>query len=94
MQVFDDVLDILKDGHFHTFEEISSKLKTLNENQLELIFGFLQEYSFIRRQRRTWSLKTRGVKLAPVLENFLKRFRELDSITEVEAAISREESSE
>jgi hypothetical protein len=94
MQVFDDVLEILKDGHFHTFEEILAKLKMLNENQLEFIFGFLQEYNFIRRQRRTWSLKTRGVKLTPVLENFLKRLMELDSLSETEATISREESSE
>jgi hypothetical protein len=79
VSVFDDILEILKDGHYHKFEDILAKTKNLNENQLEFILSFLQEYNFIKRQRKTWSTRTRQAKLNPVLENFLKRLIELES---------------
>lgn len=87
VSVFDDVLEVLKDGKYHSFEELWEKVKTLNENQLELILGFLLEYDLIKRQRKTWSLRTRQAKLNPILENFLKRLAELETLSKTEAAM-------
>lgn len=94
MQIFDDILEILKDGHFQTFEEVLDKIKTVNENQLECIIMFLDEYGLVKRIRKPWSNRTRIVRLSMPMQNFFKRFNELDSLTEVEAAISKEESNE
>jgi len=40
------ILDMLKDGGWHTFEDIKGKVR-LNENQMVKIVKFLEEYGFI-----------------------------------------------
>jgi uncharacterized protein YfbU (UPF0304 family) len=80
MQVFDEILDIIKDGDWHNFEELSAKATQLNENQLEFILSFMQQYDFIKRERKRWSLCTRRVKLNPMMVTFLERLGELPKL--------------
>ena len=40
------ILDMLKDGGWHTFEDIKEKVR-VNENQMVKIVKFLEEYGFI-----------------------------------------------
>ena len=77
--VFDEVLDVLSDGKFHAFEDIQFKAaRNLNETQVEAVLSFLERYGFVKRQRRTWSVRTREAKLQPEMLNFLKRIKELE----------------
>jgi DNA-binding IclR family transcriptional regulator len=79
MSCFDFVLDTLADSKYHTFEDIFSRQTKLNENQLEYVLAFLDRYGFIRRLRKTWSMRTRMVKLQPEMTNFLNRLKELET---------------
>lgn len=40
------VLEMLRDGKWHTLEEIQRKMK-LNKNQTQQIAGFLMQYEFV-----------------------------------------------
>jgi len=76
--VFDEVFSVLSDGKYHSFEEISPKIRHLNQNQLEAVLSFLNRYSLITRKRRVWSTRTQGAKLTPEIFNFLNRVKELE----------------
>lgn len=77
MQIFDDILEILSDGHYHAFEELQTRLTGRNENQIELALSFLETYSFVKRLRKRWSTRTRRVQLTEPMLRFVKRFKEL-----------------
>jgi hypothetical protein len=79
MQIFDDILEILKDGKGYSYKEIASKVK-LNDIQLEFALAFLEKYNFINRYRWPWSDKTRRAQLTPVMVGFLKRIKELEGL--------------
>lgn len=88
MRVFDDIIEACQDGKYHDIEEIQSRVAgNLNENQLEATLGALDRAGFIKRQRRTWSTRTRQVKLTPEMLNFLKRIKELENDETPEAPI-------
>ena len=76
---FDFLLDILQDGKYHTFEDIFARQTQLNENQLEALLAFLDQYSLAKRLRKTWSMRTRMIKLQPEMVNFLRRLKELEA---------------
>jgi len=73
----DDVLDVLREGKWHTIEDIETKCRDLNENQVELILSFLEQAGFVERRRKRWSLKSRMARLTPRMLGFLQRLEEL-----------------
>jgi len=94
MQVFDDILEILKDREWHSFQELWEKTKTLNQNQLEFILSFMQSYDFIQRERKHWSLHTKRVKLNPMMANFLDQLNDYGKIITTIENIEKEETSQ
>ena len=77
VRVLDDLLEVLKGGDWHDFKELAAKTPQLNENQLEFILSFLRSYDFIERERKRWSLRTKRVRLNPLMMAFLGRIDEL-----------------
>lgn len=77
LSVFDEILDVLSDGGYHTIEDIDSKTH-LNMNQIEFALSFLEQYGFIRRLHPRWSTRTRKAILTNEMLNFLKRLKELE----------------
>jgi DNA-binding IclR family transcriptional regulator len=93
MRVFDNILDTLADGEFHSFSDI--KLHTdLNENQVEAVLGFLQEYGLVKCLRELGTLtRLRKVKLTTTMLMFLQRLKQrgdFDELSEAKAAFRRE----
>jgi len=80
LSVFDEVLETLYDGEYHTFEDIQLKAaRNLNETQVEAVVSFLEHYGFVKRQRKPWSTRTNKAKLTPEMLNFLRRIKELET---------------
>jgi hypothetical protein len=87
--VFDDILNTLKDGKYHTFEELQFAVGAkLDDEQIEVVLAFLEKYDFVSRMRKPWSTLTRKVALKPVLFEFLKKLKALNIVEkEVEATV-------
>ncbi len=65
----DNLIELLKDGKWHTVEELSQKTK-LHEFKLAVLFDFLADYSFLRIDKRD-----RKAKLSRVFLEFLRKER-------------------
>jgi len=59
------VLEYLKDGKWHTVEELREKME-VNENQIQQIIAFLSEYNFIIANQAE-----KKVKLEEAIQKFL-----------------------
>jgi len=68
----DEILDVLKNGKWHSIKNISEKTQ-LQEFKVELLTNFLAEYNFIELDREEH--KTR---LTPPLLDFLKKVQDLE----------------
>ena len=68
----DEILDTLKNGEWHDFEEISEKTQ-LSVFKLELLAKFLAEYKFIELDKRK-----QRTRLTPPLLNFTKKIQNDD----------------
>lgn len=73
----DEVLDVLRDGKWHTIEDIQTKCRHLNQNQIQFIIAFLREYGFVDSKRQRWSTKLRVARLTLPMLNFLQRLEDL-----------------
>jgi len=74
----DDVLDVLRDGKWHTIEDIDTQCRDLNRNQIEFILSFLAEYGFVKRLRQPGTLThTLKAQLTFQMQSFLQRLEEL-----------------
>ena len=71
----DKVVELLKDGKWHTIKEISQKSK-LHEFKIEILTDFLADYSFLKLNK-----KERKAKLSEVFVEFLKKIRRLQKAT-------------
>lgn len=67
----DKVVELLKDGKWHTIKEISQKSK-LHEFKIEILTNFLANYSFLKLNK-----KERKAKLSEVFVEFLKKISRL-----------------
>lgn len=67
----DKVVELLKDGKWHTIKEISQKSK-LHEFKIEILTDFLANYSFLKLNK-----KERKAKLSEVFVEFLKKISRL-----------------
>ena len=84
MRVFDDIVDALSDGKYHTFEDIQLTLKyaqpkathNLDETQIELVLSILSTAGFIRRLHKPYSSRTWKARLEPQMLDFLKRIKD------------------
>lgn len=88
--VFDEILDTLKDGKWHSFHEILTGCRHSNQNQLEAVLSLLAESGFLHRKMRyLGSTRTARAKLSEPMLRFLNRLNELksDSLVEAENAI-------
>jgi hypothetical protein len=63
----DSVIELLKDGKWHTIKEISQKTK-LHEFKIEILTQFLADYSFLELKK-----KEKRAKLTTIFTNFLKK---------------------
>ena len=61
------VVELLKDGKWHTVEEISQKT-SLHEFKIEILTGLLADYSFIE-----YNKKERKAKSSKIFAEFLKK---------------------
>lgn len=68
----DDILELLKSGRWHELKEIAEKAQ-LPEFKIELIANFLEEYRFIKLDR-----KHQRTKLTPQMLSFLKKIDDLE----------------
>jgi len=92
--VFDEILDVLSDGEYHTFEEITFKAaRNLNKTQVEEVLQFLDSYGFIEQKRSRSSafgpLETKGAKLSRSMTQWLKQIKELESTEDEEEREAR-----
>jgi len=90
--VFDDILNTLKDGKYHTFNELQIAVRAkLDDEQIEVVLAFLEKYDFVSRMRKPWSTLTRKVALKPALFEFLKKLEALSIVErEAQAAVEAE----
>jgi hypothetical protein len=63
----DKVVELLRDGKWHTIKEISQKSK-LHEFKIEILTDFLADYSFLKLNK-----KENKAKLTKVFTEFLKQ---------------------
>jgi hypothetical protein len=63
----DNVVELLKDGKWHSIAEISRKTK-LNEFKVEILADFLADYSFLELNK-----KEKKAKLSRAFIDFLKK---------------------
>lgn len=63
----DKIIELLKDGKWHTIKEISQKSK-LHEFKIEILADFLARYSFLELNK-----KERRVKPSQALTAFLEK---------------------
>jgi len=71
----DNVVELLKDGKWHSITEISQKTK-LNEFKIEILTDFLADYSFLELNK-----KEKKAKLSKAFANFLKKAQRLRTAT-------------
>jgi len=63
----DNVIELLKDGKWHTIEEIRKKTN-LHEFKIEILTQFLADYSFLEFRK-----KEKRAKLTTIFADFLKK---------------------
>ncbi len=68
MSTFDIIFELLKDGRWHTLEEINKEVG-LQEGKLEEIVKFLKEYEFVQLDRRRRRARLTSSVLAFLKEN-------------------------
>jgi hypothetical protein len=56
----EDIVELLKDGKWHTLKEISQKTQ-LHEFKIEMLTGLLADYSFIEYNKREKKAKSSKV---------------------------------
>ena len=71
MPTLDEFLEFLKDGKWHTLEEINKEVG-LTEDKLEEVIGFFAEYKFVQLDR-----KRRRAKLTPSVLEFFTKTRQI-----------------
>ncbi|MGB9135582.1 MAG: hypothetical protein WCC63_08415 [Candidatus Bathyarchaeia archaeon] len=65
----ESIIELLRDGKWHTLEEISRKTE-LHEFKIEILTDFLADYSFIE-----FNKKERRAKSSKAFTDFLKKHR-------------------
>jgi hypothetical protein len=87
MRVFDDIIDTLSDGQYHSFEDIKlAASRNLNETQVEVALGFLQEYGLVKCLRQPGTMtRLRKVQLTTTVLILLRRLKELEGVDVKEA---------
>ncbi len=73
-QQIDKVIELLKDGKWHTIKEVSQKSK-LHEFKIEILADFLADYSFLELNK-----KEKKAKLSKAFAEFLKKTRQLQQL--------------
>jgi len=63
----DNIVELLKDGKWHTIKEISKKTN-LHEFKIEILTQFLADYSFLEFKK-----KEKRAKLTTIFTDFLKK---------------------
>jgi len=71
LPTLDEFLEFLKDGKWHTLEEINKEVG-LTEDKLEEVIGFFAEYKFVQLDR-----KRRRAKLTPSVLEFFTKTRQI-----------------
>ena len=71
MSAIDEILELLEDGRWHDIKEVMEK-SSLQEFKVEMIYGFLAEYSFI-----DFDKDQRKAKLTPTTLKFLREIRRI-----------------
>lgn len=61
MQYIDDILGILGDSQWHSFDDIKKEI-ALPDEKLNKIFSFLHEQEFIIKEKERLRIKGRGLK--------------------------------
>lgn len=72
MPPIDDILDVLKDGKWHSLKKISEKTR-LHELKVELLTNFLAEYDFIELDE-----KEHKTRLTQPLLDFLRKVQDIE----------------
>lgn len=72
METANAIFDLLEDGKWHSFTEITDK-SGLHEFKLEIIANFLAEYDFVRLDKTR-----RKVRLAVSTIDFLKKIKQIE----------------
>lgn len=72
METANAIFDLLEDGKWHSFTEITDK-SGLHEFKLEIIANFLAEYDFVRLDKTR-----RKVMLAVSTIDFLKKIKQIE----------------
>ena len=72
MLVIDEILDLLKDGKWHTMNEVMEKSR-LNEFKAETVMSFLAEYSFIQQDK-----EHKKARLTPPTLDFLESIQRVE----------------
>ena len=67
------MIDILKDGKWHTLSDISQQIN-VHEFKIETLIGFLANYSFLQLER-----KKKKARLSRIFEEFLKKTESLET---------------
>ncbi|MDH5448400.1 MAG: hypothetical protein OEX01_05290 [Candidatus Bathyarchaeota archaeon] len=70
----DKVIELLRDGKWHTIKEISQKSK-IHEFKVEIVTDFLADYSFLELNK-----KGKKAKLSEVFTEFLKKLHRHKSL--------------
>jgi len=71
----DKIIELLKDGKWHSIKEISQKSK-IHEFKIEILAHFLADYSFLKLNK-----KEREAKLSEVFAEFLKKIYRVQKAT-------------
>lgn len=72
METANDIFDLLEDGKWHSFTEITDK-SGLHEFKLEIIANFLAEYDFVRLDKAR-----RKARLTVSTIDFLKKIKQIE----------------
>ncbi len=72
METANAIFDLLEDGKWHSFTEITDK-SCLHEFKLEIIANFLAEYDFVRLDKTK-----RKVRLVVSTMDFLKKIKQIE----------------